>query len=51
MKLKHLEEITKAVAQAISDNQEKVWVYIPSVGYILDQEELEKIIHKALEDA
>jgi hypothetical protein len=46
----NLERLTKKITQEIVDNQDRVNPYICG-GYILDEEELENVIRKALDKA
>lgn len=45
----HLDGLTEAVAKKITENEDKVWVYV-GVGYVLDQDGLHEAIKKALKD-
>lgn len=50
MKTKHLEELSKAIANRITEREDAVFPYIGNNNYVLDQNELYETIKKAIEE-
>lgn len=49
MKSDKIKALTEAIAEQITEDEDKVWVYV-GIGYVLDQDGLREAIKKALEE-
>jgi hypothetical protein len=49
MKTRHNAELAKAIAEAISQNEDKVWVYV-GIGYILEIDNLTAVVAEAISE-